>query len=31
MMPLELQVILVTLFALGGLAVGVALVNYFRK
>jgi len=30
-MPLEIQVILVVLFALGGLALGMALVNYFRK
>ena len=30
MMPIELQVIVVVLFALAGLAVGLALVNYFR-
>lgn len=31
MMPIELQVIMVVLFALVGLAVGMALVNYFRR
>lgn len=31
MMPIELQITVVVLFALGALALGAVIVNYFRR